>query len=76
VVELNFRLKDKEAEVEDLREEIAEYEATVNGLKTDFEANNQLNDKKVASLKQASSELNERIEYLNLNVACLEDKNH
>ena len=43
----------------------------MNGLKTDFEANNDLNDKKVASLKQTSSELQERIEYLNLNVACL-----
>jgi chromosome segregation ATPase len=76
LLDLNFRLKEKETENEDLRSEIAEYEAIVNGLKTDFEANNDLNDKKVGSLKQASSELQERIEYLNLNVACLEDKNH
>lgn len=55
VLDLNFRLKEKEAEGEDLRSEIAEYEAIVNGLKTDFEANNDLNDKKVAALKQSIS---------------------
>lgn len=76
LLDLNFRLKEKETEAEDLKAEIAEYQAIVNGLKTDFEANNDLNEKKVASLKQASSELHQRIEYLNLNVACLEDKNH
>lgn len=76
LLDLNFRLKQKETENEDLRSEIAQYEAIVNGLKTDFETNNDLNDKKVASLKQTLSELQERIEYLNLNVACLEDKNH
>ena len=76
VLDLNFRLKEKEVEAEDLKSEIAEYEAIVNGLKTDFQVNNELNDKKVAALKQSISELNERIEYLNLNVACIEDKSH
>lgn len=45
-------------------------------MKNDFQTNNDLNDKKVSTLKISISELNERIQYLNLNVACLEDKNH
>ena len=36
MLDLNFRLKEKEVEAEDLKSEIAEYEAIVNGLKTDF----------------------------------------
>jgi hypothetical protein len=55
VLDLNFRLKEKEAEAEDLRSEIAEYEAIVNGLKTDFEVNNDLNEKKVAAMKQSTN---------------------
>lgn len=76
LLDINFKLKQKEEENEGLRTEIAEYQAIVNGIKTDFEANNDLNQKKVASLKQTASELHERIQYLTLNVACLEDKNH
>lgn len=76
LLDLNTRLKERDATIEDLRAEVAEYEAIVNGLKTDFEANNDLNDKKVGALRQSAADLQERIEYLTLNVACLEDKNH
>ena len=69
-------MKEKEGELEEARAEIEEYQAIVGGIRHDFEANNELNEKKVGSLKASVGELSERVEYLNLNVACLEDKNH
>ena len=53
-----------------------EYNSVVEGYQIDFKTNNDLNEKKVNTLRSNISELNERIEYLNLNIACLEDKNH
>lgn len=44
-----------------MKTEIDEYNAMITGLRTDFETNNDLNEKKVTTLKSNISELNERI---------------
>lgn len=76
MVDLNTKMQEKEYVIEEYKAEIEQYNVIISGIKTDFETNNDLNEKKVNTLRSTISELNQRIQYLNLNVACLEDTNH
>ena len=51
MMELNEKVKEKDAMIEALRSEMNDYNSIIESFKIDFETNNNLNDKKVNTLR-------------------------